>query len=84
MIGFKREKAHSVKSFERAYVTELASASRVKTELVPVVNDKDEEDQVLLLWSLFERHRAQEKERNPCQFRFLILQCTKETSRSEQ
>lgn len=49
ITGFKREKAHAIESFEQAHVTELAPAPRVKTERVRVVNDKGDDDQILVM-----------------------------------
>lgn len=49
VTGFKREKAHSIESFEQAHVTELVPAPRVNAERMPVVNDKGEDDQVLVM-----------------------------------
>ncbi len=49
VTGFKRDKAHSVESFEQAYVTELAPSPRVETERMPVVNEKGDDDHVLIM-----------------------------------
>ena len=49
VTGFKRDKAHSIEGFEQAYVTELAPSPRVKTERMPVVNEKGDDDHVLIM-----------------------------------
>lgn len=49
VTGFKRDKAHSIESFEQAHVTELAPAPRIETERIPVVNNKGDDDQVLVM-----------------------------------
>lgn len=49
VTGFRRDKAHGIESFEQAHVTELAPAPRVETERVAVVNDKGEDDRVLVM-----------------------------------
>ena len=40
VTGFKRDKAHSIESFEQAHVAELMPAPHIKTERVPVANNK--------------------------------------------
>lgn len=49
VTGFRRDKAHTIESFEQAYVTELSPAPRVDIERVPAVNDRGEDDQVLVM-----------------------------------
>lgn len=49
MTGFKRDKAHSIESFEQAHVTELTPSPRVEAERIPVVNVEGESDQVLVM-----------------------------------
>lgn len=49
VTGFKRDKAHSIEGFEQAHMTELKPSPKVEAERVDVVNDKGEDDQVLVL-----------------------------------
>ena len=49
VTGFKRDKAHSIESFEQAHVTELTPSPRVEAERIPVVNVEGESDQVLVM-----------------------------------
>lgn len=49
VTGFKRDKAHSIESFEQAHVTELTPSPRVETERISVVNTEGEDDQVLVM-----------------------------------
>lgn len=49
ITGFKRDKAHSIESFEHVHVTELVPSPRVEIQRVPVVNDKGDKDYVLVM-----------------------------------
>lgn len=49
VTGFKRDKAHSIESFEQAYVTELIPSPRVETTRVSVVNERGDDDHVLVM-----------------------------------
>ncbi|WP_346687491.1 ATP-binding protein [Enteroscipio rubneri] len=49
VTGFKRDKAHSIEGFEQSYLTELSPAPSVSTVRVPAVNEKGEDDQVLVM-----------------------------------
>lgn len=49
VTGFKRDKAHSIESFEQVHVTELTPSPRVEAERIPVVNAEGENDQVLVM-----------------------------------
>lgn len=49
VTGFRRDGAHSIEGFEQAHVTELKPSPKVEAERVGVVNDKGEDDQVLVL-----------------------------------
>lgn len=64
VTGFKRDKAHSVESFEQAHVTELVPSPRVDTERVPVVNSNGEDDHVLVMDVGFSRNRVVHQRRD--------------------
>ncbi len=49
VTGFKRDGAHSIEAFEQAHVTALSPSPRVEAERLETVNDKGEDDQVLVM-----------------------------------
>lgn len=49
VTGFKRDKAHSIEGFEQTHVTELAPAPRVETKRIGIVNDRGDDDHVLVM-----------------------------------
>ena len=49
MTGFKRDKAHSIESFEQVHITALTPPPHVTNNRVGVINVNGEDDQVLIM-----------------------------------